>query len=151
MTDHAAYRSTQWLTALWLLLPLVLAFFVAEQRASHTSVVPLVIAAATFATLLLLLGRLVIEVGARELRWRFGFVGWPRWRVAFDDIATLERVKALPYGAGAGIRGTRRDRQYIARLGGQALRLVLRDGRIVTLGTAEPERLAAFIEARRRR
>jgi hypothetical protein len=60
----------------------------------------------------------------------------------------MERTHAAA-SRGAGIKGPRADRLYNATLGGPALRLTLHDGRVVTLGTPEPERLRAFIEARR--
>jgi hypothetical protein len=52
------------------------------------------------------------------------------------------------FGMGSGIRGPVQHRLYNVTTGGPALRLHLRDGRTVTLGTPEPARLASFIEPR---
>jgi hypothetical protein len=52
------------------------------------------------------------------------------------------------FALGSGIRGPAQHRLYNVTMGGTALRLHLRDGRTVTLGTPEPARLASFIEPR---
>lgn len=95
---------------------------------------------------LVCLGRLVIEVHAGRLVWTFGYLGWPTWQLALDEIGLLQcvRVSAL---RGAGIRGLGKDRLFSVAVGGDALRITTRDGRVVTLGTPEPERLKAAIEA----
>jgi len=147
---NTAYRHAQPFTLLWLLVPLLMlgtAWSVWLSGDSGRTTVLVVIGLA-FAALLAGLGRLVVEVRRDELRWSFGFLGWPRWRVALRDIAHMERTHAAA-SRGAGIKGPRADRLYNATLGGPALRLTLHDGRVVTLGTPEPERLRAFIEARR--
>lgn len=151
MRTHASYRSTQPLVVLWIVMPLVQLLHLVELPRGGPAVAPLLISTASMVAVLLFLGRLVVEVDDRELRWRFGFVGWPRWRVPLQDIVALERVKSAS-AFSAGIRmGPGGERHYTARLGSPALRLKLRDGRTVMLGSPEPERLAAFIEARRPR
>lgn len=151
MRTHASYRSTQPLTVLWIVMPLVQLLLFLEPTRQGPGPAPVLVSVTAMVLVLLLLGRLVVEVDADELRWRFGFVGWPRWRVPLADIVTVERVKSAS-AFSAGIRvGPRGERHYTARLASPALRLTLRDGRTVMLGSPEPERLAAFIEARRPR
>jgi hypothetical protein len=119
-----------------------------EQAAgSGEALAGLLIMAASLGGSLLCLGRLVITVHAHELRWSFGYVGWPRWSVPWEQVTRVEPVRAS-FAWGSGIRGPAQHRLYNVTMGGPALRLHLRDGRTVTLGTPDPERLAGFIQAR---
>ena len=151
MTDHAAYRHLQTYTVLWVILLAtgMLASFVIslEQAAgSGEGLAGLLIMAASLGGSLLCLGRLVIEVRADELRWSFGYVGWPNGSVPLAAVARLEVTRSDVFGSG--IKGPARHRRYTVTMGGPALRLHLLDGRSVTLGTPEPQRLAAFVQAR---
>lgn len=83
-----------------------------------------------------------------RLRWTFGFLGWPRWDLSLQEIELVQCVRTSAW-RGAGIKVLGKDKLFSVSIGGPALRLGLSGGRIVTLGTPEPERLAAFIEARR--
>ena len=150
MDAQTSYRRAQPFTTLWVVLPIVLASTLFTQWANRDphAVEGAAFMVLLFAAILLLLGRLVVELRGHTLLWHYGFVGWPRWSVPLDRIARLERIKACS-SAGAGIHGKAANRNYNASIGGPALRLTLDDGRIVTLGTPEPERLQAFIEARR--
>ena len=93
------------------------------------------------------LGRMVIELQAQQLRWHWGFLGWPRWQLRLDRIARIERLQRASW-LQSGIQFAGRSRVFMPGFGGPALRLHLDDGRFITLGTPEPERLAALIEAR---
>jgi hypothetical protein len=64
-----------------------------------------------------------------------------------EDISQIEPVRAS-FAMGSGIRGPAQHRLYNVTMGGTALKLHLRDGRTVTLGTPEPQRLAGFIAPR---
>lgn len=150
MSGPVSYHRAQLFAAMWLAVPLpALVATVALLRGPDAD---LALAAAIAWTVcvvgLVSLGRLVIELRDDRLHWTFGFLGWPRWDLALADIALVQcvRVSAL---RGAGIKGLGKDRLFTVTMGGPAVRLSLRDGRIVTLGSPEPERLAAFIEARR--
>lgn len=149
MSPLPAYRHSQLYAMLWLLLPATLALvvFLAALQRDGGAMVGLLLAGAANLGALALLGRLVIEVRGDCLHWRFGWLGWPRWSVPLAEIAAIERLRT-PAIAGSGIKGTRRDRLCNVTIGGTALRLTLADGRRVTLGTPEPERLHAFLEAR---
>lgn len=144
---NPSYRHTQTFTLLWITLPLAALAAAAGALASRQTA-PLMIYALVLPALLLLFGRLVIELRGRRLHWSFGFLGWPRWSVALDEVERMEVTQARAI-QGAGIKGLGRRRLYNVRMGGPVLQLELRDGRTIQLGTPEPQRLRSFIEARR--
>lgn len=150
MTAQASYRQSQPFTAMWLTMPLPAVFVsAAALRISDAGLIQ----GAAIAWLVCLvglvsLGRLVIELREQELRWTFGYLGWPHWSLPLQDIVQMQCVRTSAW-RGAGIKGLGKDKLFSVSIGGPALRLSLADGRIVTLGTPEPERLRAFIEARR--
>lgn len=143
---EVSYRSSQWLLALWLILPLhgalvaVLTWFTPSPAWVKMLVLGLPL------LILVVLGRLVIELSGGILHWRYGFVGWPRWRVAIDEIVELKLTRGPPAHAGIQFKG--KQRVFTAALGSPAVELSLRDGRRVLLGSPEPDRLARFIQAR---
>jgi len=145
---HAVYSHTQALWLLWLIsLPItagVGALLVAEKGAAAwpgVAVLVLVMAGA-----LLVLGSLTVEVGEGRVAWRFGVFGWPRWKLPVEQIVGVE-VTTSTLLEGWGINRTKTGMLYNAH-GLQAVRLQLRDGRTLRLGSDEPERLAGFIAAR---
>lgn len=97
-------------------------------------------------TLPLLLGRLLTEVRGDALVWRFGWLGWPRWRLPLDEIVAVEPARSSPL-EGWGIRFTNQGMLYNAH-GLQAVRLTLRSGRQLRLGSAEPARLIQALQPR---
>ena len=151
MTGQASYRQTQPFAAMWLTLPLpgLLASASLLERPDADLAWAASIAWVVCLVGLLGLGRMVIELRDDRLHWAFGFFGWPRWDLALTDIAQVQSVRVSAW-RGAGIKGLGKDRLFTVTIGGPAVRLQLHDGRIVTLGSPEPERLAAFIAARRR-
>lgn len=92
------------------------------------------------------LGRLVTEVHGDRLTWRFGWLPWPRWRVALEDVVTAEPARSR-WIEGWGIRFTGDGMLYNAG-GTQAVRLTLRDGRRLRLGTREPHALLQALQSR---
>jgi hypothetical protein len=148
--SDVAYRRIQPFTVLWVVLLLAAVATGVAAGLSRDPGAGRVIALLWLcdAAVVLLFGRLVVEVRGRTLHWRFGFLGRPRWQLAVNDIVQMQ-VTRLSAWRGAGIKGMRRHRIYNASVGGTALKLTLRDGREISLGSSEPERLRAFIEARR--
>ena len=147
------YRLVQTYVMLWVsalaLLVLGLLAFAPGLRAGAPQSLPGVLAlGACVGGALLCLGRLVVEVHPRELRWQFGYVGWPAWTQPLAEVASTQVVRTR-FLRGAGIRGSGRHRFYTVRPGGLALCLHLHDGRTVTLGTPDPQRLATALEDRR--
>lgn len=148
---HAdSYRHVQPFRAMWLSTLLVAAVVLwvslrsSDPRAFAAAVL---VVLPVHVALLLVFGRLVIALRASQLRWSFGFLGWPHWQLEIGDIVRVERTRSR-WLQGAGVRGSAQHRIYNAATGGPGLRLHLRDGRTVFLGTPDDRRLAAFIEAR---
>lgn len=143
------YRRDQPFLALWILLPLTaLAVTVLALRQRDAAVFgTLSMAWALCAATLALLGRLSIELRGDVLHWSFGYLGWPRWHVGIDEIAHVEIGRPSAW-RGAGIKGLGSNRLYNASMGGPALQLTLHDGRKITLGTPEPDRLDGALRAR---
>jgi hypothetical protein len=146
---NASYRHTQPFTALWTVLPLtsLAVTALALNQRDPALVGVLAMTWGLCACTLLLLGRLTIEVHGDELRWGFGYIGWPRWQVRLDEIARTDVGRPSAW-RGAGIKGLGSNRLYNASMGGPALQLTLHDGRKITLGTPEPDRLDGFLRAR---
>ncbi|MFG6415219.1 hypothetical protein ACG02S_15085 [Roseateles sp. DC23W] len=92
------------------------------------------------------LGRMVTEVHGDRLTWRFGWLPWPRWQVDLDEIVTAEPARSR-WIEGWGIHVTSDGRLYNAS-GTQAVRLTLRDGRRLRLGTGEPRELLQLLKSR---
>jgi hypothetical protein len=149
MNAPPAYRHVQIYGLLWIILLATQAFavlFVLLQADAHLWK-GLLLVSVMNAAALSTLGRLVIEVREGQLHWGFGWLGRPAWQLRLAEIVAVESLRA-PRIAGSGIKGTRRHRLYNVTIGGPALQLTLADGRKVTLGTPEPERLRGFIQPR---
>lgn len=149
MSDNAVYRHSQTYTALWLILCAVLAVCLPLVliKGGEDMVEAVLLLVVPLLGSLLLLGRLVVEVRADALHWHFGYVGWPAWTAAFKEIEGIEVAKAdLVFGSGIKRRGL--HRQYNTVINGPALRIRLKDGRSITLGTPEPQRVLGFLEPR---
>jgi hypothetical protein len=147
------YRHVQAVQGLWFVLPASLGGTALGLRLAmphESGLVPAVILLAVGLGSLLVFGRLVIEVvgagSAAELRWRFGWLPWPRWRLPLAEVAAAESARST-WLEGWGIRSTREGALYNAS-GFAAVRLRLKNGKSIRLGTPEPERLRAFVQAR---
>ncbi len=106
-------------------------------------VIPLVV--------LVLFSSLRVRVTSRDVHWAFG-PGWPKWRLALDEIESVEPVR-YPWWYGYGIRLTPEGWLYNV-WGRWAVRIRTTSGRIVRVGTDDPDGLAAAVQrarARRRR
>lgn len=145
---HAIYSRTQVLRLLWAIsLPVTVGVAFALMAEKGTAGWPGValLLLVTVGTLLVL-GSFTVEVGEGRVQWRFGVLGWPRWQVALDEVTGVE-VTTTTALEGWGIHRTKTGMLYNAQ-GLQAVRLRLRDGRTLRLGSDEPERLAGVITAR---
>lgn len=100
----------------------------------HNAMLHLVIWSVFLGTVLFL-GRLTVEVNPTELRWTYGWLGWPGGRVALADIERVE-PGSFRWQEGWGIRTTRSGKLYNIA-GRQTLRVVKRDGSSFRLGTAD--------------
>ena len=147
---HYGFRQRQWLTALWFALPAgVLGATLGLLQGVGGNVVWGIGAAWVIAALLLtVLGTFTIDVDDTTLEWRFGWLGRPRWRLPIASIARLEPAESSWF-EGWGIRFTREGMLYNAS-GKRCVRIHTVGGRRLRLGSPDPQRLIAFIEARRR-
>ena len=148
---HPAYRRSQTLWLMWVLLPVSVAGVVgtvlsesARADIPGAMVVALVVGIQLLA--LVLLGRFTVEVGESRIEWRFGLLERPRWSIALADVKVVDTTRTRWY-EGWGIRRTRRGWLYNAT-GFGAVELRMRDGRVIRLGSDEPDRLRSFITAR---
>lgn len=145
---ETTYRSEQRFAALWTVMPLsslaiaALLWFTGDPNAR----LGIGIVLSTTAFVLTVLGRLVVQIRGDRLLWHFGWLGMPRWQLPLDDITGCEVTRGS--AAGAGIKGTRQDREYTAAVASPGVKFLLKDGRSVFLGSPEPERLRSFVEAR---
>jgi len=101
-----------------------------------------------FALLFVVFDGLTIRIAGGELRWAFGHLGWPRWRLRIADIAAAEPTRTT-FWEGWGIRYTRRGWLYNVS-GFDAVLLRRTDGKTFLLGTDEPRKLVAAIESAKR-
>ena len=145
-TPSYSHSQTMWL--LWIALPPVTltAGLAAWEQGSRSGLWVVALVTLSQVLLLLVLGRLTIELDQERIVWRFGYLGWPRWELALRDVLSAEVVRTTAL-EGWGIRRTRLGMLYNAS-GFGAVALHLEDGRLVRLGSDEADRLAAFIGAR---
>lgn len=146
---EVSYRSSQVFFGIWVMLIGIwawVAFDIWRRGDDKALAIILPAFAALFIVMLLVLGRMVIELRGRVLHWRYGWLGWPRWQLPLDDIADLQpaRIGALQ----GGIKFQKGQSLYSASLSGPALQFTRQGGHRILLGSPEPERLAQFIRAR---
>ncbi|HEY0955416.1 MAG TPA: hypothetical protein VGE36_11705 [Roseateles sp.] len=92
------------------------------------------------------LGRMVTEVHGDRITWRFGWLPWPRWRVDLDEVVAVEAARSR-WTEGWGLRITGEGMLYNAS-GTKAVRLMLRDGRRLRVGTQQPHALLQALKGR---
>jgi len=146
--DNPSYEHSQALKALWLVLPLSAAALglLAWTESDSANLQMLAGIIVLHGVLLIAFGRLKIAIGQGALQWSFGWLGLPRWQVTIADIRGADLTTSR-WTEGWGIRFTREGMLYNAS-GNQCVRLTLKNGRSLRLGTDDPERLMAFITAR---
>lgn len=138
--DELVWREVQLVWGLWGIMPSAAALLVWQLSPGGLALGLLLLLP------LLGLGRLLTEVRGDALVWRFGWLGWPRWRVPLDQIVAVEAAHSTVL-EGWGIRFTREGMLYNAH-GRQAVRLTLRSGRQLRLGTRETQRLLQALRPR---
>jgi len=147
MSPAPSYRETQTYTTLWLILCLtavVLLPFVLPDRQSGRLSVGLLFGLSTGVGLLLM-GRLTVSVDDQAVRWQFGYVGWPAWEQPLAELSHTDLARGTRFGSG--IKGSAKHREYHVQMHSPGVRLYRHDGRTVLLGSAQPERLKASIDA----
>lgn len=137
------WREVQPIWSLLLVMPVAALLGLLGSRSGHVAgwLAPAIVTAA-----LLGFSRLVTEVHGDRLVWRFGWLPWPRWQLDLDDVVAVEPATTR-WIDGWGMRVTAEGMLYNAS-GTQAVRLTLRDGRRLRLGSRAPRDLLKALQGR---
>ena len=146
--EHPVYLERQWIVLIWIILPFATLITLGTQLLAgvHIDLGLMLIAPLINIVVLLLLGRLNVSIDATHLRWSFGWFGWPAWNVALADIDTAG-VTTTRWIEGFGIKKTSQGMLYNAS-GNAAVRITLRNGTSLRLGTQDPQRLLSYLSPR---
>ncbi|MBX9901066.1 MAG: hypothetical protein K2Y28_09820 [Burkholderiaceae bacterium] len=149
--DDGTFVEMQQVTPFWLALAILIALLGGALIFGSVGDIYLAIPRMFFALIFLVLfflffGMLTIRINDTELTWSFGYLFYPRWRQPLSDIVQVELTK-VNWLYGWGIRFTSEGRLYNAQ-GFSAVRITKRDGTTFRLGSADPQRLTSFLQAR---
>jgi hypothetical protein len=146
--EHPVYLERQSIVLIWIILPLVTLFSLGTQLLAgvHIDLGLILIAPLINILALLLLGRLSVSIDATHLRWSFGWFGWPAWKVALADIESVGATTTR-WIEGFGIKKTSQGMLYNAS-GNAAVRIKLRNGTSLRLGTQDSQRLLSYLSPR---
>ncbi|MFZ6687412.1 hypothetical protein ACO0K0_06655 [Undibacterium sp. SXout11W] len=154
--SHSVYKEKQYLKVLWITAPLLAAFFIWQFTRGEFSAFAVAMNGRgswrfpAFFILAIVIqlnfGMMKITVDEQNLRWQFGLLTLPMWKVTFNDIADIEIVD-LRWYEGYGIRLTTSGMLYRAS-GSQALRVVRKNGKSFRLSSTDPQRLLSYIQPR---
>jgi hypothetical protein len=144
-----SYSHSQAMWALWLALTAAGLAAMSGAIVALPAELPMhwLLFAAAPLVLLLVFGRLRVQVDAQALEWQFGYLGLPRWRLPLADIMAVTATRT-GWVDGWGIHYRPGLGWVFNAWGFGAVRIEKRDGRVFRLGTDEPERLASVITAR---
>lgn len=141
----SAYRHRQYsipgLVSLTLLPLLMLWFWIRDPQSAPFMLVALLLVA----VILYLFSSLTVEVSDREIAWAFGPNFW-RNRIALSDITKVETTY-LPWYYGSGIKWSPLGWMYLVSMGGDAVKIELKDGSAIRIGTNDPQGLSAALAA----
>jgi len=90
-------------------------------------------------------GSLRVEVDAKALRWRMGWLGWPRWELPLSEIVAVSADRQS-WMEGWGVRWTLRGMLYSVS-GLQTVRVVQRNGKALRIGTDDAQGLLQALQA----
>lgn len=141
------YQRRQWLKALWISLPIITLIVFAFDftgKSEQQFIYPLILLASINVVVLLILSSFRITLNEQYLKWEFGYLGLPRWKLNYEDISKLEVCESTWY-EGWGIRLTTEGMLYNAS-GKKALRIYKKNGKTLRLGTPEPDVLMRNIQ-----
>jgi hypothetical protein len=144
--SQIVYQKRQWMKVLWITLPLItLVVLALETRGQEWSqrIHAFGLIALINALVLAVIGSLSIRLDKDELRWSFGFLGWPSWRLPLNNIRAVELCQTR-WTEGWGIRFTKEGMLYNAA-GSAALKITRADGTSFRLGSADAAQLHASL------
>ena len=144
--SFTSHRIGGWLIVLMSAVALLIAF---QMRAANEAALSwaLVSTLTISALILLVFARFEVTLHSDELRWQFGWLGWPRWRLPLSEIQSVELSAPATWAEGYGIRFTRQGMLY--NLGPDpCLRITRRNGRTLRVACPEAAKLAALLALR---
>lgn len=143
-------RSTNW-TALCIVtalaVPLAAAAVPSQRPWSSAMAAPLAIVVLAAAANLVTASSVRSTAGPNGVTVHFGVFGWPRFRYRIDRIASAEVVTVPARWWGWGIWWSPRHGLMLTLHDGPALRIVLTNGRRITVSTPDPALAVAAISA----
>jgi hypothetical protein len=150
---HTVYtgRSTNWL-AIGLSTALVIPFIAlgVGSNGSWTDLgflIPMLMVVAVVVVNLLTASSVRATAGPKGVIVNFGVFGWPRFRYPLGRIQHAEAITIPPNCWSWGIYWSPRRGLMLTLRSGVALRLILTNGRKVTISTPHPEAAVAAIHA----
>ena len=154
--SYPVYVEKQYLKALWVSMPVVAAYiawqFSVGAFSSFSDLLNGYGSYALSALFVLIIGiqlnfgTMTISVDEQQMRWRFGVLALPSWKVSLSDISAVEIVD-LRWYEGYGIRVTSKGMLYRAS-GSQGLRIVQNNGKSFRLSSTDPQRLLNYLQPR---
>jgi hypothetical protein len=145
--NNIIYQNRQWMKVLWITLPLITLIMLAIETSNQSAqqqVKSMTLLLLINAMVIAVIGSLKVSLSESQLIWQFGFLGKPKWTLDFDEIEKVELCKTS-WVEGWGIRFTKEGMLYNAA-GKTAIRIYKRDGKIIRLGSIEPDVLLSLIQ-----
>jgi hypothetical protein len=96
---------------------------------------------------MLVFSRLTITIDDERIAWSFG-AGWPKFDLPLSEVQSVKAVKNSVF-YGYGIRVVPRGMLYNVS-GRDAVEITRHDGKVIRLGTDQPDQLLAAIDGARR-
>ncbi|HTD05811.1 hypothetical protein [Undibacterium sp.] len=147
--SHPVYIESQFASVVWTVLPIaslagfLLRYNLPDHAARHAAIG---IIALVNIIVLVLMGRLTISIDEAYLRWHFGYLGWPAWKIPLAEIRAAEAARSR-WIEGWGIKYTKEGMLYNAA-GTSAVRIHRRNGKSLRLGCKDPQRLLGYLAPR---
>ena len=141
--SYPIYEERQWNYPLFALLPVV---GIAIPLLLHRHGPAAWLGALVLSVVTVCFASLTITLTESDLSWRFTLIRWSGWRIPLTDIASIE-VSQSSWLEGWGIKVTRTGMLYNVS-GTAAIRLYLKNGKTLRLGTRDPQRWLSYLQPR---
>jgi len=144
--SFTSHRVSGWLIAL---MASVAALVVFQARVANATADGWAVVSTLPISVLLLLvfARFEVSLHSDELRWQFGWLGVPRWRLPLSEIQSVELQPPATWTEGYGIRFTRHGMLY--NLGPDpCLRITRKNGKSLRVACPDAAKLAALLALR---
>lgn len=141
--NELIYQEKQWNYPLFAILLLILLVQVLFLQHLHQQ---LRLGILMFPLLALLFGNLTVTLDRQAISWSFLWLHLPGWRIRLEDIASVEATSTR-WMEGWGIKYTSTGMLYNVS-GCGALRINLKNGKTLRLGTRDARRWLSYLEGR---